>query len=142
MSSVKVYQAALMAALLAAFGLLLLRTGNEAGAAASDSERYLRVVLDQVLGVRPRFKEFLMAHPAMVGTPLLAWRVGFLPCLLLVLLAAIGQAGIVDTFAHIHTPLDVTLIRVSLGVVFGAAFGLVGHALLARILGRFTKTFQ
>lgn len=142
MSSVKVYQAGLMAALLAAFGLLLLRTGNEAGAAASDSERYLRVVLDQVLGVRPRFKEFLMAHPAMVGTPLLAWRVGFLPCLLLVLLAAIGQAGIVDTFAHIHTPLDVTLIRVSLGVVFGAAFGLVGHALLARILGRFTKTFQ
>jgi hypothetical protein len=134
MGSVKVYQAALMGVLLGAFGILLLRTGNEAGATASDSERYLRVVLDQALGVRPRFKEFLLAHPAMVCTPLLAWRLDFLPSLLLVLVAAIGQAGIVDTFAHVHTPLLVTLIRVVLGVVFGAVFGAVAYALGRRIL--------
>lgn len=134
MSSVKVYQAVLMGALLGAFGILLLRTGNEAGATASDSERYLRVVLDQTLGVRPRFKEFLLAHPAMLCTPLVALRLGFLPALLMVLVAAIGQAGIVDTFAHVHTPLDVTLIRVVLGVVFGYLFGLAAYVLARRWL--------
>ena len=141
MGSVKVYQAALTGALLAAFGILLLRTGNEAGATASDSERYLRVVLDQALGVRPRFKEFLLAHPAMVCTPLVAWRLGFLPGLLMVLVAAVGQAGIVDTFAHVHTPLDVTLIRVVLGVVLGALFGGLGYGVLKWILQRVKKSF-
>lgn len=134
MSSVKVYQAGLMGALLAAFGILLLRTGNEAGATASDSERYLRVVLDQTLGVRPRFKEFLLAHPAMLCTPLAAGRLGFLPGLLLVLVAAVGQAGIVDTFAHVHTPLVVTLIRVCLGVLFGYLFGVLAYFVGSRIL--------
>lgn len=141
LSSVKIYQAGLMALLLGAFAILLLRTGNEAGATASDSERYLRVVLDQVLGVRPRFKEFLLAHPAMLCTPLVAWRLGFLPSLFLVLLAAVGQAGIVDTFAHVHTPLDVTLIRVGLGVLFGMLFGALAYGLLARLLRLLTKSF-
>lgn len=141
MSSLKLYQAALIGVVLAAFGILLLRTGNEAGATASDSERYLRVVLDQVLGVRPRFKEFLLAHPAMLCTPLVAWKIGFLPSLLMVVVAAIGQAGIVDTFAHVHTPLMVTLIRVVLGVGFGALFGLVAHALLCKGVEKVTKAF-
>lgn len=122
-SYVAVYQALLAGCLLLVFGFLYLRTGNDAGGAASESERTLRVVLDKVLGVRPRFKEFLLAHPAMVVTPLFAAKLGFLPTLLLVLLAGVGQAGIVDTFAHIHTPLDVTLIRVFLGVGLGAIVG-------------------
>lgn len=130
-SYVAVYQAILTGGILALFGLLFLRTGNDAGGAASDWERTLRVVLDQALGVRPRFKEFMVAHPAMVCTPLFAARVGFLPPLLLVLLAGIGQAGIVDTFAHVHTPLDVTLIRVGLGVVFGAIIGVIAGGLFS-----------
>lgn len=141
MASLRVYQALILGLIAAALGLLLLRTGNEAGAAASDSERYLRVFLDQTLGVRPRFKEFLLAHPALICTPLLARRLGFLPSLGGVLLAAIGQAGIVDTFAHIHTPLDVTLIRVALGVVFGALVGLLAFAVGSRVLGYITKSF-
>ncbi len=140
-ASVKIYQALLMGALLGAFGILLLRTGNEAGATASDSERYLRVVLDQALGVRPRFKEFLLAHPAMLCTPLVAARVGFLPSLLMVLVAAIGQAGIVDTFAHVHTPLQVTVIRVVLGVFFGLFFGALGYGVMKKLLRLVGKHF-
>jgi len=104
-------------------GLLYLRSGNDAGGAASDSERTLRVFLDRAMGVRPRFKEFMMAHPALVCIPLFASKTGFLPTLVLVLLAGIGQAGIVDTFAHVHTPLEVTVIRVFLGVGLGAVAG-------------------
>jgi hypothetical protein len=122
-SFVAVYQALLAGGLALVFGFLYLRTGNDAGGAASEGERTLRVVLDQILGVRPRFKEFMLAHPATVCIPLFARKTGFLPSLVLVLLGGIGQAGIVDTFAHIHTPLDVTLIRVILGVVLGALVG-------------------
>lgn len=132
-SYIAVYQAILAGLLLAVLGILYLRTGNDAGAAASDSERVLRVLLDRVLGVRPRFKEFLMAHPALMMTPLVARVTGFLPSLILVLLAGIGQAGIVDTFAHVHTPLEITLIRVFLGVLFGAVFGLLGVLVVGRL---------
>lgn len=124
-SSVAVYQALLVGFLGVVFALLFLRSGNDAAGTASEGERYLRVVLDRVLGVRPRFKEFMMAHPALVCLPIFAAKTGFLPSLVLVLLAGIGQAGIVDTFAHVHTPLDVTLIRIGLGVLFGAVVGAV-----------------
>lgn len=139
-ASVKVYQAAAVAVLLAVLGLLLLRTGNEAGAAASEGERYLRVFLDQMLGVRPRFKEFLLAHPALLCAPLGASLGGFGASLPLVLLAAVGQAGIVDTFAHLHTPLTVTLIRVWLGVFLGGLFGMAAHRLLRGIWERLAKS--
>jgi hypothetical protein len=57
---------------------------------------------------------------------------------LFVLLAGIGQAGIVDTFAHVHTPLDVTLIRVALGVLFGAIIGLMAGGLFSFLEPRVT----
>lgn len=125
-ANIVVYQAVLAGAMALVFGLLYLRTGNNAGGAASESERTLRVVLDRVLGVRPRFKEFMLAHPAMVVSPFFAAKTGFLPSLVLIVLAGVGQAGIVDTFAHVHTPLDVTLIRIGLGVGLGALVGVGG----------------
>ncbi len=137
-SYVAVYQALLAGVVTVLLGFLFLRTGNDAGGAASDWERTWRVILDQALGVRPRFKEFMVAHPAMVCTPLVASRAGFLPSLLCVLLAGIGQAGIVDTFAHVHTPLDVTLTRVGLGVLFGAIIGLIAGGLFSFLEPRVT----
>lgn len=139
-SYVAVYQALIAGGLLLVLGLLYLRSGNDAGGTASESERTLRVILDRALGVRPRFKEFMVAHPAMVLSPLFAKETGFLPSLVLILLAGIGQAGIVDTFAHIHTPLDVTLIRVGLGVALGAIIGSAA-TLLVRQLSSKVKRF-
>ena len=140
-TSIAVYQAALAGAVGVVLALLYLRSGNDAGATASETERTLRVVLDNVLGVRPRFKEFLLAHPALVCTSLVVQRTGFLPSLIFVLLAAIGQAGIVDTFAHIHTPLAVTLTRVFLGVAFGAIFALLAWFALRLIELSLTRVF-
>ena len=127
-AQIVIYHALIGGGLLLVLGLLYLRSGNQAGGTATDTERTLRVVLDRVLGVRPRFKEFMVAHPALVCLPLFCSMTGFLPSLVLVLLAGIGQAGIIDTFAHVHTPLDVTLIRVFLGVAFG---GVVGGLLMS-----------
>lgn len=136
---VRVYQAALVGVLGLGLAFLMLRTGNDAGAAASDSERYLRLYLDRALGVRPRFKEFLFAHPALVCLPLCRAECGFPLSLLAVLAAAIGQAGIVDTFAHVHTPLDITLTRSLMGIGFGGFVGMLIQPFLSRTLVTFRK---
>ena len=113
--------------ILAVGGLVYtMRTGNMAGTDVGESmetERQLRMVLDQVLGVRPRFKEFLLAHPAMLLAPL-ALRMGWRELTaVLILVGATGQCGLFDTFAHVHTPLPVSLIRCVLGALFGLALG-------------------
>jgi hypothetical protein len=110
-----------------------MRTGNMAGTDVGESmetERYLRMVLDQMLGVRPRFKEFLMAHPAMLLAPL-ALRSGWKELTaILILVGATGQCGLFDTFAHVHTPLQVSLIRCIMGAAFGLLLGWIYAGIL------------
>jgi len=98
------------------------RTGNDAGLEVSGLELQFRSLLDQILGVRPRTKEFLLGHPALLLVLLYGYRDNrFLP---LLLLGAIGQASLVNTFAHIHTPLLVSLIRACHGIWLGILLGL------------------
>ena len=52
-------------------GLLLARTGNDPGVGVSGTELTLRNLLDRFL-VRPRTKEFLIGHPALLATLLLS----------------------------------------------------------------------
>jgi len=100
------------------------RTGN--AGTASDLERLFRATLQETLGVRPRTKEFLLAHPIFILGVYLAVKSAWKKFgMLLIAAGVIGQLSIVDTFAHLHTPLIISLIRVFYGVVFGAAIGLI-----------------
>jgi len=105
----------------------LMRTGNEGTAFVSSWERALRQYLDQLLLVRPRTKEFLLGHPLL----LLSYRLGR-PRRYWLLWAAgsIGQASVVNTFAHVHTPLAVSLLRTAHGLWLGAIAGLILICLL------------
>lgn len=133
-------QMALTLVILGAVGLMLIRTGNEAPGAVPDWELRLRALLETVMNVRPRTKEFLIGHPALVVAValLLTRRVQWLP--LAMFLGAIGQASIVNTFCHLHSPLMVSLQRTAWGVLIGIAIGAavwwtlrrVGAALHAR----------
>ncbi|MCZ8523330.1 MULTISPECIES: DUF5693 family protein [Paenibacillus] len=120
------------AAVLAAAGYYYLsRTGNEGQ--ASDWEKYFRSFLENTLGVRPRTKEFLLAHPLFLLGAYLSYK--YRSALLLILAGVIGQASIVDTFAHLHTPLQISSIRVLLGLGFGTLIG-VGLILVWEIITR------
>ncbi|MCI3921375.1 DUF5693 family protein [Paenibacillus sp. TRM 82003] len=101
----------------------LSRTGN--AGTTSAFERMFREALQDTLGVRPRTKEFLLAHPIFVLGVYLAVTARKRLGLLLIAIGSIGQLSIVDTFAHLHTPLGISLIRVVYGVAFGLAIGLV-----------------
>lgn len=99
----------------------LSRTGNEG--TASSAELVFRSFLENTLGVRPRTKEFLIAHPLLIlGTYLCLRRK--ISGLWLMLIGSIGQASVVGTFTHLHTPLYISFIRVTLGVAFGALIGI------------------
>ncbi len=117
-----------LAALVLAVGLLvfyILRTGNAPEGATSDIERLFRSFLDRTLMVRPRLKEFLLGHPALILTSaysFLGYETGIWG---LILLACMGQADIIDTFCHLHTPLSVTILRVFNGMVLGWMAGVL-----------------
>lgn len=119
-------------AIVAAF--YLIRTGNNGGdLVVSESERAFRRWLDTTLGVRPRFKEFLLGNPALLLLPTLVflrWR----SCIPLAVLAgAVGMASLSDTYGHIHTPILISLQRTTNGVILGCFIG-IALALLAYAL--------
>ncbi|HEY8450303.1 MAG TPA: DUF5693 family protein [Bacillota bacterium] len=128
-------------------GLVVLRAGNFPIIPVPAFELEARAWLDAVLGVRPRTKEFLFGHPLLLLA--LAWAASHgdepagteaagRPWRWLLPLAAIGQASVMNTFAHLHTPLVVSLVRTWNGLWLGALLGLVGWALLARLAAQGT----
>lgn len=114
--------------------LLLLRTGNTSLPVFAGEER-LRNALEDALVARPRTKEYLVGHPAMLcGIAMMLWgaRRWALP---LVVLGTVGQVGLVNSFSHLHTPILYTVWRTANGLVLGTAVGSVavcGLWLLAR----------
>lgn len=115
-------------ALLVVFGLVLgllwiARTGNEPGVGVSDVELRVRALLEHLLVARPRTKEFLLGHPAMVLALVLALKGRPRYVLPLVLLGTIGQTSMVNTFCHIQTPLWLSLLRTVNGLWIGVLLG-------------------
>ncbi|WP_425145319.1 DUF5693 family protein [Deinococcus sp.] len=109
----------IIAAALAVFALVFLRRGNATGLGVSDTETQVRQAI-QDSTVRPRFKE-VAGHPLlMLG---LSGAVPGYVTPLLLLGGVIGQASILNTFTHFHTPLLISLQRVLTGLALGAVLG-------------------
>ena len=125
---VRTIQLLLGVVLLAGAYVVLQRSGNQSEIAPSSFELALRSHLTALLEVRPRFKEFAFAFPALMLVPALLpvdrQRFGWL----FVLAIGLGLGDVIDTFSHLHTPLYVGAMRVIIGVLFGA---LIGLALIA-----------
>lgn len=126
-------------AFVAAIVVLALRSGNDNPGAVSDLELRFRSLLETFLVVRPRTKEFLIGHPALwMG---LGWlglsrqkegATGTMPlgAVLLLMAGTIGQTSLVNTLCHLHTPIQIGLTRIAIGLVIGAVIGAIGWALL------------
>ena len=123
---VRLGEAVVAVAILGALAVIALRRGNLGPLSPTTLELSLREVLSENL-VRPRFKE-LAATPALVlavfgrwGEP--AWAV-------LLVIAAIGQSSILNTFSHYHTPVLISLQRTVNGAAIGTVIGLLALALI------------
>lgn len=96
------------------------RTGNTG--TATGLERSFRQFLDNVLGVRPRTKEFLISYPILLALLYYGYKERYL---VFVIFGVIGPVSLVNTYGHIHTPVLISLIRSGYGIVFGIIIGLI-----------------
>jgi len=98
------------------FVLFLLRSGEHFSFLLPGEDK-LRLILENIFLVRPRTKEFLFGHPLLILGFFLLNRP-------LILLGLIGQVSIVNTFAHLHTPLSILFLRTFYGLFLGTLCGL------------------
>jgi len=121
--------------ILAVAGYLYIgRIGHTSGAPIFSLEIKLRTFMEQCLAARPRTKEFLIAHPALIimfAGVFKKYKGTILP---LGLAAAIGQASMVNSFSHLRTPLYMSFFRTLYGLGFGIVLGIVGIICLGIII--------
>ncbi|NMA54953.1 MAG: hypothetical protein GX952_03340 [Firmicutes bacterium] len=113
-----------LASLMLLVWVLFNRSGNMSIIPIPTWELKARAWLESNLYARPRTKEFLLGHPAlMLAAAGWAQNKFYRPYLLV--LAAVGQASLINTFVHLHTPVVVSLVRSILGLLGGALLGTV-----------------
>jgi len=115
--------------------VLLARSGNF-GLPLLGIEERLRTLAEQWLVVRPRTKEYLIGHPALMlaaAAAVMGWRAWVLP---LAAVGVIGQAGIINSFSHLHTPLLYTLWRTGNALAVGSVLGLAGIWIVGAVAAR------
>ena len=119
---------------------MLFRSGNN-GAPVPQFEIALRRFLEDVMYARPREKEFLFGHPAVLVSLAALYRKW--PQLLhyfLIVAVTIGQGSMVETFAHMRSPFILSFIRGLDGLAAGT-LSMVGALFAVMILVRLTKFF-
>lgn len=118
-----IYWHTVLLGVLAVVGIFYLgRSGNEGVAIPFELEA--RILLEQILYVRPRTKEFLIGLPIFVLALYIAKNYPK-ASLFLLIPASIGFLSMVNTFTHFHIPLSISLLRTGYSVIFGLLIGLI-----------------
>lgn len=125
---IRLWHLVVAAAAAVGFVIYLGRTGNTFVVDIPAFDRWLRDLFETYLPVRPRTKEVFIGHPALIVS-LYTYARSKGRCLYAlagVLVGTIGPISIINSFAHLHTPLAVTVMRVFLGAVLSLPVGLFG----------------
>jgi len=107
------------------------RSGHTAGFPVPGIELKIRAILERAFFARPRSKELFIGHPAFI-IMVIAWLRKW-PVMLfgiIVFAATIGQGSMIETFAHMRTPMYMSLVRGIDGIVLGALLGIIAVLLL------------
>lgn len=99
--------------------VVILRSGDY-GFIYLEFERDIRQLLEETLYARPRFKEFLFGHPLLF---LAAASAASSLKSIAAVLGVVGQVSIINTFAHAHTPVYLSLLRTGNGLLLGILAG-------------------
>ncbi len=136
-SEVKMFVVACGAIILLALLILVARSGNFV-IPVPGFEKFARQMLESILLIRPRTKEFLFGYPFLFLAAIYkitnhkTW---------LWLFAALGTVAVVsvtNSFTHIHTPIIVSLIRTFNGLELGVIIGLIVAFISNKILSKQT----
>ncbi len=122
--SVKIFLALMI--VMGAFVILIARSGHTSGMPVSGFEIKIRALLEQIFYARPRTKEIFFGHPAfMLAMAAFLKKFPKVICFMLIMAATIGQSSMVETFAHMRTPIFMSLMRGLDGLIPGAIIGAV-----------------
>lgn len=113
--------------------VLILRSGNNSLLYfPGGMEETMRHMLEYYLCARPRTKEFLFAQPALL---LSLWQFGKyksgrmldkpVMAKILLIVGAVGQISIINTFLHAHAPLRMSVLRTLHGIWLGTLIGIM-----------------
>ncbi|MBR1697173.1 MAG: hypothetical protein IJ712_02990, partial [Anaerovibrio sp.] len=123
---VKVKSLLILFLVLVAGVVFVARSGHTMGMPVSATELKFRAFLEQAMYARPRSKELLIGHPAFI-LAVMGWFRKWPTMVLfaLVLVATIGQGSMVETFAHMRSPVFMSFARGIGGIVLGAGVGAI-----------------
>jgi hypothetical protein len=103
--------------------LYLLRSGNSLSFAPDGP---LRDMLSQLFVVRPRTKEFLIGYPAFILAGLFYGEVFHKSRLWIWLsIAMVAPISLMNSFAHIHSPLFLSIVRSFNGWLLGVVLAVI-----------------
>jgi len=110
----------IMGALSLGLLLLLVRSGNNTGFMITGLETKVRIILEKLFFIRPRFKEFFIGYPALI---LLCWFAGSYISKrwkgLFIIAGTLVPISIINSFCHLHTPFLYSIWRSFNGLVLG-----------------------
>lgn len=107
------------------------RSGHTSGVPVWGIELKMRAMLEQLMYARPRTKEFMIGHPAFFVAAYAAYyKAPRLWQMILVAGAVIGQGSLVQTFAHMRTPVIMSYVRALDGYWLGALIGIAAVVVL------------
>lgn len=119
--------------------VLIARSGHTSGMPVSGAEISVRSALEQIFYARPRSKEIFFGHPAFIlATAAFLKKFPKLICFFLTIAATIGQSSMVETFAHMRTPIFMSFMRGIDGIIPGAIIG-AALILILHFAARFRK---
>lgn len=140
--NVQIWQVLVGFSLLLLVALLLLRSGHDSNLGTASLELTFRNFLEYFLYARPRSKALILGFPIIilfmrvVNRKRYAWSYP-----IFAFLCGIGQVDVLNTFSHIRTPLQLSIIRVLLAVVLAIGVYFI-YALALAILGRLISWFK
>lgn len=108
---------------LAALGVLVARSGNFI-LPVPGFEKIFRNLLETLLFIRPRTKEFLVGYPILFICAVYYLRNQKQWLWILAALSAIAPISAMNTFCHAHTPIMVSMVRSFNGLELGLIIGL------------------
>ncbi len=118
----------------------ILRSGNLTIIKPSLLEEKFRILLENVLVARPRYKEFLIGYPASFLFAFFYMRRSFYILPAVLIFVQMGQVSVLNSMCHFHTPLLLTALRIFNGLWLGLAFGVLAlvSAIVLRLLFKLT----
>jgi len=111
------------------------RSGNDSGLTVSSFELHFRHLLERILVTRPRTKEFVLGFPATLFAVWFATRKRWTGAFFAVILATIGQADMMDSFMHLHTPIFYALAR----SIYALVIGIIGGGIVLWFCDRWVR---